>query len=581
MEFIPYRINQQYQNLGNDNWMPVSHLIEGDFSMLGLKANFYYGASLKYRNIEENSHFKTAESRIIEETKAETTQSKTDELRQKAELINEKEELTNRDVKTMARLNRKILKEQYNDTILSIGDHHTYKIEDRKDSMRVDTFAWDTVRAIPLTPAELRSYQISDSLMAVSTATPNSASDKKRKKEKSFFTKFISGERDFCKDSLVTLGYKGLVSPEHFDFNSVDGYKYKQAFNFTYHPAKGKFITVDPVIGYAFNREAFFWRVNSRFQNWLMKNNQLSVDFGKESRDFKTSSTGISPVSNSISSWFFARNYMKLYETSFLKIGFSQRLSKTISLSPVFEYNLFSPIENHASYVLSDKKEFSLNIPKGFMADNPVLVRQKSALFGITASHRTSQLKPWLHKSEFLSMNDFYSFQLTYKQGIKNVFSSVSDFSQIDLNFQQQANLSPSAGIDWKINAGHFFTARQMHFSQFKHFKTLEIPVLLSSFTHTFQLLNDYETSTLGKYLNVGAEFRSEYLLLRYLSVLNKRTWSESVHLNFLTTPALKSYWETGYSINNLFFFGNAGIFTGFEGKKFEQVMFKISWSGF
>ena len=120
-----------------------------------------------------------------------------------------------------------------------------------------------------------------------------------------------------------------------------------------------------------------------------------------------------------------------------------------------------------------------------------------------------------------------------------------------------------------------------MHFSQFKHFKTLEIPVSLSSFTHTFQLLNDYETSTRGNYLNVGAEFRSEYLLFRYLSVLNKRTWSESLHLNFLSTPAFKNYWETGYSINNLFFFGNAGVFKGFKGKEFEQVMFKISWSGF
>ncbi|MCF6333037.1 MAG: DUF5686 family protein [Draconibacterium sp.] len=135
--------------------------------------------------------------------------------------------------------------------------------------------------------------------------------------------------------------------------------------------------------------------------------------------------------------------------------------------------------------------------------------------------------------------------------------------------------------MDWKINAGYFFNSNQMHFSQFKHFNTSKIPVAFKSFAHTFQMMNDYEFSTNSSYLNVGTEFRSEYLLLRYLSVFNKRTWTESIHLNYLTTPYLNSYWEAGYSLNSLFFVGNVGVFTGFKGSKFESVAVKISISGF
>jgi hypothetical protein len=40
-------------------------------------------------------------------------------------------------------------------------------------------------------------------------------------------------------------------------------------------------------------------------------------------------------------------------------------------------------------------------------------------------------------------------------------------------------------------------------------------------------------------------------------------------------------YWETGYSLNSLFFVGNIGVFTGFKGFKFNSAMVKITISGY
>jgi hypothetical protein len=164
---------------------------------------------------------------------------------------------------------------------------------------------------------------------------------------------------------------------------------------------------------------------------------------------------------------------------------------------------------------------------------------------------------------------------------VKNVFSSVSDFSYIDFSYHQQANISPSAGIDLHASAGYFFNQRQMHFSQFRHFKTNEIPFLLNFFTQSFQNVNDYELSTNKSYINLGSEIRTEYILLRYLSLINTNTWSESLHLNYIATPAVHSYWEAGYSLNSIFFLGNLGVFTGFTGSKFETVMVKLTISGY
>jgi hypothetical protein len=272
---------------------------------------------------------------------------------------------------------------------------------------------------------------------------------------------------------------------------------------------------------------------------------------------------------------------MRLYETSFAGLHVSQQVTNRITLYSGAAYNQFEPLKNSANYLFSAEKEFTPNLPHGFTETSAEIQAQKSFTYTVGANYYLRLHKPWLQESPFIFIKDFYNFRLEFKQGVQNVFNSVSKFSQIDFSYHQQANISPAAGIDLYANAGYFFNADQMHFSQFHHFKTNQIPFMLDFFTSTFQLLNDYEPSTNKSYLNVSGELRTEYVLLRYLSFINTNTWSESVHLNYLTTPTLNNYWEAGYSLNSLLFIGNVGVFTGFKGGKLESVMFKLTLSGY
>ncbi len=582
-EFFNYRIRQQFENLGNDNWLPVSHVIDGNFSMLGLKGLFYYGASLKYDVVEENHPEETAiEKSVVNSNVPDRKPGEKElQLRRERELIVSKEELTNADVKKAARLNRKILKEQYKDSTLTPQSYNDYHVEELKDSLANNDLYWDTIRTIPLSPAEIRSYQITDSLMATGKVVADSITGEKKLKEKSLFSKVLTGNSDLVKDSTVRLNYSGLISVNDFGYNAVDGYSYTQHMSLVWDVDSGKRIIIAPKLGYAFNRKSLIWKTEFRFRNMFWKKNEISVHTGKESRDFKPGTSGISPTLNAISSWFFAANYMKLYQSSFGGFNVIQKLGKNFTLQAETQYDHFYPLENHVSFPLSDKREYSPNIPKGLEKNSPVLAEQKSFTYSVKANYRKQINKPWLENSPFLFIDDFYRIDINFTRGIPHVFSSVSDFSHLHVTFQQQANISTSSGIDWKISAGHFFTNKQMHFSQFEHLSTSEIPVYLDDFSHTFQLLNDYEFSTNKSYLNISGEFRTEYILLRYFSFINRRTWSESLHLNYLATPKLKNYWEAGYSLNNLFFVGNVGVFAGFREKNFEQIQFKISISAF
>ena len=584
-EFFNMRLKQQFENLGGGNWLPVSYNITGNVSMLGLRGNFYYGASVKYDSIVDNYQETIAQEIVAGKVNEEMPEARVAGEKEKAlskevAVIHAKEQLSNADVKKVSRLNRKILKEQYNDSTIVKANSNTYKIEDKKDSLI--TIEWDTMRAIPLTPAELQSYHFADSIIRIETADKDSLSaEDKVNRKKNKWSKFAFGTSDLVKDSLIRLGYDGLLTTENFDYNTVDGYKYRQTLRFRYILPDKANVGINAKAGYAFNRKAMFWEINPNLVNVLAKNNTLGLSAGKMSYDFKGLNYGITHPVNAISSWFFGKNYMKLYESNFYRFKVTQRFKKNLTVRANVDYDHFYPLENSVDYLLSDNKEFSSNVPKGYAKDDAVLLEQKSFTYVLGLNYRKRQRKPWLDESPFLFIDDYYSMGLSFKQGLPDVFNSVSDFSQIAFNFHQQANISPSVGIDWRLNAGYFFSNDQMHFSQFKHFRTSEILVDMKTFTNTLQNINDYEFSTNDSYLNISADYRTEYLLLRYFSIINKKTWSESFHMNYLTTPAFENYWEVGYSLNSLFFVGNIGVFTGFKGSDFESVSFKISISPF
>jgi len=582
-EFVDYRIKQQFENLGNGNWLPVSHNITGNIGALGMRGNFYYGASVKYQSIEDNysedeipGTFVSKQDTVQQAPKKEESE-KTKTMRAEVAALTAREELSNADVKKVARLNRKILKEQYKDSTIQTSDFYTnYNIEDQKDSLQ-ENIAWDSIRTIPLTPAEVSSYHQADSIRGLDEMKKDTATTGNPTINKSMLTKIVLGDWSIYRDSILRVRYGGLLSTENFDFNAVDGYKYKQFFQFRINPDSAKYIFISPEMGYAFNRKTLFGKVDTRFENIFWDGSTIQLSAGKMSRDFKEN--GIAPPLNAISTWFFAKNYMKLYETSFVEFGLTQRLTKYLRLRANVAYNHFNPLENSASYFLSNEKEFEPNIPAGRAESSPELQEQKSFVWSAGLNYHKRNYKPWLQESPFLFFSDFYRFQLTVKQGLAGIFSSVSNYSQIDFTFHQQMNLSPTAGLDWEINAGYFLNADQMHFSEYKHFQSSEIPISFSPFTGSLQLLNDYEFSTNDKYLQITGEYRAEYILLRYLSLINKQTWSESLHLNYLTAPILKNYLETGYSLNNLFFLGNIGVFTGFKNGKFDSVAVKVNIS--
>lgn len=117
-----------------------------------------------------------------------------------------------------------------------------------------------------------------------------------------------------------------------------------------------------------------------------------------------------------------------------------------------------------------------------------------------------------------------------------------------------------------------------MHFSEYKHFNTQSLPVMVSGFGKSFQLLDFYKYSTDDQYLEGHLHYKSRLLLLKRLPVISKRIWTENLYVNYFNTSSLHNYLELGYGFGNIIALGNLGVFVSFEDGKYQATGVKVSF---
>jgi hypothetical protein len=100
---------------------------------------------------------------------------------------------------------------------------------------------------------------------------------------------------------------------------------------------------------------------------------------------------------------------------------------------------------------------------------------------------------------------------------------------------------------------------------------------MFSSYENSFRLLPFYQYSTSNQFLEAHANWQTRRLILKQLPVIRNSMITEKLFVNYLITPELKNYVETGYGISNLFLLLNVEAVAGFENGKFRSARVKVS----
>ncbi len=589
-------IEQLYIPVERDMWMPVSLKFDMEVSILGFKADAGYGSSMKYSAVTLNQSLKKPGK---DSESAVSTAYTTDDMKdrkisgqqEKIERILEKDELTNRDMVAMARLMNREARGKGADTArkdLEIRDKTTRIIE--KDAGRKDSTFWAEIRPVPLSDAEARSIRIRDSIRNTGLKTQEILTDSiagnqtaKKGSFASVVKRAVSGHTWYGSGGAgFTFG--GLAGPANISFNPVDGFVYGLDFRLSGNIRNSGSAYVAPEISYAFSREKLMWRLNGGYSFKTSPSKSIYFRTGMISTDMSTGGS-INRFLNTMTSLFLKKNHLRLYESGYFLAGFRDEITNGLKIDLSAEYNNRKIPENNSNYsFLRKSEEYAPNLPVNrylnegsghhYRLDDQIY-------YGFTAG------LSWLPRQRYRinegiripAGSDWPLFSVLWKHGIYRYTDPSEDYRHFDMiRFEASKTHDTGAFSEfmWRIRTGGFINNSQVSFFDFFHFNSQSFAILLNDYQDAFYLPEYYSLSTPEMFGELHLKYTSPYLLLKYLPGISRTLVRENIIFSWLGSRNNSHYTEIGYSLTELFFLGEAGIYAGFDNFRFKNIGFRL-----
>lgn len=586
------RVRELYIPVQEDIWMAVSHQFDIDLDILGIRAYAGYGSSVKYLEVRPNTTLQKPSEIAsgfpgrydIPDT------SKTKTVRQ-IEKILQKEEMTNRDMIRLSNLMTKETEKSTSDTLeksLEIKDNVTHIIE--KDAGKKDSAYWAEIRPIPLSEFELRSLRVSDSIRSVRGTIPVSETDslpRGRKKSKSRFRQTFDNivfGHTWSDTSGFSFTNGGLINLKRLSFNTVDGFVYGTDFRISKTLKNRNNLSLYPDIRYAFSREKIMWRINGNYSTQGMKPGRFFINSGFTSREINTAG-GINQFLNSVYSLSFKRNYLKLYESRYLTLGYGKEIRNGLNLEFSAGYEDRRVLSNNTDFsIFKTSREYTDNVPDNRYLEpgsNQVnlLTDQKHLEFVTNVTFTPYQKYRVYNGNKVPAGSDWPDFRFTWKHGM-NLIPVISDkYKQFDMlraEVSQSRDLGAFSEIRWMIRAGAFTDNRYLSYFDFFHFNSQPLNVLIDDYNDAFMLQPFYSLSTPEIFAEAHLKYTAPYLLLKLLPGLSNTLMRENLSLSFLCSRFYPTYTEIGYGLSEIFFIVETGVYAGFKDLKYSSIGIKF-----
>ncbi|TFH39429.1 MAG: carboxypeptidase-like regulatory domain-containing protein [Bacteroidia bacterium] len=589
-------IKQVYAPVQDNIWMPVTHKFSINISIVGVKADGEYGSAVTYSIVEPNTDLaRPADLPVAQQVEEPPPLEDNKPVSREQQKINEllaKDELNNRD---MVKLSRLIEKEADKlDTAaneLEIKDRTNFTVED--DADKRDSAYWNAVRPIPLSDEEIMSIRVSDSISFRRTLTKSEIKNDTTLVEedtgsvaKRVFSDIAFGKTFSSEKRKLSFRFEGLIDPEKFTYNTVDGIRYGVGFRVTKRWEDGPILTITPSVDWAFARERLLWRVNASLNYNRMKQARLFIWAGRSSNDFN-SSAGISPMLNSITSLFFRDNWLKLYESNFITVGHRNEIVNGLYVEFRYNYEDRRMLENNSDYsFLSKDQQFTPNIPvNDYLPDPPdpgaeYNLNNHIHQEGSVSLSYTPRQKYYINNgAKSPAGSSFPTFRLLWEHGVNSqTGGDALSYDLIKADASKTRSIGAFSEYGWSVGAGAYVNNEGIEFPDFAHFNSQPLPVLLTNYRNVFMIPEYYSLATPEYYGEVHFRYTTPYLLIKLLPFLSNTLMRENISLAYLYTPNTSNYWEVGYALSEIFFIGRAGIYAGFEDFTFKGAAVRFTF---
>ncbi|WP_412985389.1 DUF5686 and carboxypeptidase regulatory-like domain-containing protein [Pontimicrobium sp. IMCC45349] len=440
--------------------------------------------------------------------------------------------------------NPEFSKKNFTNEIVSFEDNANKK----------DSIYWNNIRPVPLTIEESTDYVKKDSIQTV-------------RESKTYLDSVDTVKNKFkVGDILGGYTYNNTYEGKRFNvtgllggygFNTVQGFTGTIKFNYRkkYDEFK-KYINFDGSLNYGFSDERLRGTIGATYKFNNTTRPFLRVSGGVKVEQFNPNLFDLE-VLNSFMSLYQEKNYMKVYDKSFIEASYSQELFNGFRLGTSLSFERRAPLFNTTDQVWFPSKE------REYTSNNPL----DETAYGEAPfdKHRIAKLNIGVNinfDQKYLSYPDskiniysskYPTLYLGYEKGF-GATNSNYNFDQIKARISQYLTLGNKGNFKYYVAAGKFFNADDISFIDYQHFNgnQTHVSLLGSMLPNTFNNLPYYDLSTNKSYTEMHAEHNFKGYILGKIPLLNKLNFNLILGAHNLSTTDNKPYQEYNIGIGNI-----------------------------
>ncbi len=410
---------------------------------------------------------------------------------------------------------------------------------------------WDSIRPIPLSETEARDYKKKDSLEQVRKDPKYLDSIDRIRNKFTVSGLLLTGKTFDNQKKKSTISIEPLIST--INYNTVEGIVLHFSPEYRKSYSGRKAILISPFFRYGFGNKHFNAHLTGGINFGKKYLNNFNFSGGKRVFQFNNAQP-ITARDNTWSTLQFVRNYMKIYEAWYARLGYSAGIGNGITVYGTAQFQDRIPLEN-----LSDPTKwrdykgrvFTPNFPHEITTTN--FTRHQAVSLTIGASWRPGTKYIELPDRKINVRSKYPTFSTSLTQGINGVLGSDVDYTKWNFSVSDNLDLKLGGRFSYRATLGGFINDNAVFIQDFQHYQGNRI-VTAAPYLNSFQLAPYYQYSNTAPFFTtVHAEYHLNGLITNKLPLLRKWNWFFVVGGNALYINKGTHYYEAMFGVENIF----------------------------
>ncbi|MDR0793504.1 MAG: DUF5686 and carboxypeptidase regulatory-like domain-containing protein [Chitinophagaceae bacterium] len=417
---------------------------------------------------------------------------------------------------------------------------------------------WDSIRPVPLLVEEAIDYKKKDSLEQLKK-DPRYLDSLDKKNNKIGALTLFAGRHTNSKNKSSTSWLLGE------GYNTVEGIflNYNISYVKRFDDSSRKMLMISPVVRYGFHNGHLNTAIAAQYRFGKKYINNVSLSGGKYVYQFN-SANPIDEINNTLSTWLWQHNYIKLYEAWFVTANYSKDFGEgfTGSITARFQHRM--PLNNTIDSAKG--KAFTPNYP--YEISNSNIPKHNAVLLSAALTWQPGTKYMELPDRKINLGSKYPTLRFSYTQGVENVLGSDVNYGKWRFTVSDNLNLKLAGKFSYRLETGGFVNTKKLFAPDYNHFLGNQTAIA-SSYLNSFQLLPYYQYSNTANFFGAGhIEYHLNGLLSNKIPVFKRLNWFFVVGGNGLYIDKNKYYYEGFFSVENIFKMARIDFVAGFQQDK-------------